>query len=86
MRIETMLLAFYKVSNSLNYERHTFDYICDKPDKVLEMLRELQEDEYRIYDLSTTRTNVMHYTLRDFEEDYNDEIIDGKGWWCIVLQ
>jgi len=22
----------------------------------------------------------------DFEEDYNDEIIDGSDWWCIVIR
>ena len=80
-----MLLAFYKVNNALKYERHTFDYIYDKPEEILEKLRKLPEEEYKIYDLSTTSTSVMHYTLGDFVEDYNDEILDG-GWWSIIIQ
>ena len=32
-----MTLAFYKVSNSKNYERHTFDMWFDRPWVIKEM-------------------------------------------------
>lgn len=75
-----MTLAFYKVDNSKNYERHTFDDICMQPSKVRQMLNKLEDkgDEVRYYDL-----NVKEQVW-DFQEDYNDEILDG-GWWCITI-
>lgn len=79
-----MLLAFYAVYNRLDYDRHTFDSIYDKPEEILEKLKMLPEAEYRIYDLSTTSTNTKNYTLGDFVEDYNNEMLDG-GWWTIAI-
>lgn len=75
-----MTLAFYKVDNSKNYERHTFDDVCMQPSKVRQMLSKLEDegDEVRYYDL-----NVKEQVW-DFQEDYNDEILDG-GWWCVVI-
>ena len=78
-----MLLGFYKVNNACGYERYTF--INDKPDEIVEKLKKLPEDEYHIYDLSTIDTNVMHYTLGDFVEDFNDEVLDGS-FWTVVIQ
>jgi hypothetical protein len=74
-----MTLAFYKVDNSLGYERHTFDDIYDKPERIKEKLFMLNDDELRCYDMSTPET------ADELVEDYNDEIIDGSGWWCIVI-
>ena len=79
-----MLLGFYKVNNKLGYGRNAFNNVYDEPDTILEMLRKLPEEEYKVYDLSTTDTNVMHYTLGDFVEDYNDEILD-DGWWSVII-
>lgn len=75
-----MTLAFFKVDNSLEYDRHTFDDICMQPSKVREMLDKLAEEgnEVRYYDL-----NVKEQVW-DFQEDYNDEILDG-GWWCVTI-
>ena len=73
-----MILAFYRVDNSKEYERHTFDYIADEPKKILEMLSKLDDEELRIYDMDDK------YDVYDFEVDYNDEILDG-GWWCVVI-
>lgn len=79
-----MILAFYKVSNSKEYERHTFD--DKRPETIIDMLNELGDEEYRMYD-----TNAYGYgsvqpcpNLADFEDDYNNEDLDG-GWWCIVI-
>ena len=71
-----MTLAFYKVGNSKNYERHTFDMWCDRPHVIKEMLYELNDDELRMYD--------MEYDVDSFKEDYNDEVLD-SGWWCVVI-
>ena len=73
-----MTLAFYKVDNSQGYERHTFDYIFDKPSEIKEMLYKLTDEELYMYDMNSK------YDARYFEDDYNDEILDG-GWWCVVI-
>lgn len=73
-----MTLAFYKVGNSKNYERNTFDKWYDKPKVIREMLSRLSDEELRMYDMNNK------YDVRYFEEDYNDEVLDG-GWWCVVI-
>ena len=73
-----MLLAFYKVDNSLGYERHSFDDIHDKPQEIKDMLCGLSDDELRVYDMN----NI--YDVDDLKEDYNDEILD-NGWGGIVI-
>lgn len=79
-----MKLAFYKVDNSMNYERHTFDNLYDKPDEIIGMLEKLTADEWRTYDMN--RADAQRWPdAQDFEEDYNDELLDG-GWWCVVLR
>ena len=80
-----MTIAFYKVDNSLNYERHEFDQFCDRPQEVLDMLQRLPEDEVKFYDADKYSWQSKEPTLADFENDYNDEELDG-GWWCIVIQ
>lgn len=79
-----MTIAFYKVDNSLNYERHEFDQFCDRPQEVLDMLQRLPEDEVRFYDAGKYSWQSKEPTLADFENDYNDEELDG-GWWCIII-
>ena len=71
-----MKLAFYKVSNSQGYMRHTFD-VMDK-DEILKNLNKLPMDEVKIYNLENKR-DVLY-----FVEDYNDELLDG-GWWCVEI-
>lgn len=73
-----MTLAFYKVDNSQNYGRHTFDGIYDKPEKIKEMLSKLSDEELRMYDMDNK------YDKEDFKDDYNDEVLDG-GWWLWIL-
>lgn len=72
------MLAFYVVNNSKNYERHTFDMWYDKPDVIKKMLSELSDEELRMYDMDDMDDVDL------FQEDYNDEILDG-GWWCVVI-
>lgn len=74
-----MKLAFYKVNNSLNYERHTFDNIYDKPQEIEKMLLPLlDKDEAAIVNVEDKES------LDYFVEEYNDEIYDG-GWWCVLI-
>lgn len=79
-----MIIAFYKVGNSLNYERHTFDNLFDQPEKILEMLNKLSEEEVRIYEVDKYDLQSKTTNLADFEQHFNDEELD-NGWWCIVL-
>lgn len=73
-----MTLAFYKVDNSKNYERHTFDVFFDRPQIIKDMLSELSDEELRMYDMDN------NIDMSIFQDDYNDEELDG-GWWCIVI-
>lgn len=74
-----MTLAFYKVDNSQQYGRHEFDYIYDDRKAILDKLSKLSDVELRCYDMSTLKT------ADEFVEDYNDEIVDGNGWWCVII-
>lgn len=42
------------------------------------MLSKLSDEELRIYDTGSEG-------LYELAEDYNDEIIDGSQWWCVVI-
>ena len=77
-----MTIAFYKVNNSLGYGRHEFD--TNRPETIMEKLSLLPDDEVKFYDAESYGWNTKNPSLADFEEDYNDEELDG-GWWCIVL-
>ena len=46
--------------------------------KIKEMLSKLSDDELRMYDMDNK------YDKEDFEDDYNDEVLDG-GWWMWIL-
>lgn len=74
-----MILAFFKVDNSKNYERHTFDSMFDKPRQIIDKLSELSNEELRIYDIN----NTMDMSI--FQDDYNDMELDG-GWWCVIIK
>lgn len=73
-----MTLVFYKVNNSQGYDRNTFDYIYDKPNKIKKMLEKLSDEELRMYDMDNKYDKIA------FEDDYNDEVLDG-GWWLWIL-
>ena len=70
-------LVFYKVGNSQNYGRHTFDDIYDNAEEIGRLLGKLNDDELKCYNLSCD--------LPFFVEVYNDEELDG-GWWSFVYE
>ena len=71
-----MKLAFYKVDNSQDFARHTFDGM--EGEEIGRMLSRLSDEELRVYD--TENNDDMVYLV----EDFNDEILD-NGWWCIEI-
>lgn len=75
-------LVFYKVDNSMDYDRHTFDGLDGN--EAYAMLANLPEDEVHFYEL-TEGYNTRGPSLSDFIEDYNDEELDG-GWWCTIIK
>lgn len=77
-----MTIAFYKVDNSLNYERHEFD--TNRPETIIEKLQLLPDDEVKFYDSKEYSWSTRTPSLADFEEDFNDEELD-CGWWCIII-
>ena len=45
----------------------------------MDKLAKLSDEELRCYDISTPMT------ANEFVYDYNDEIIDGSDWWCVII-
>lgn len=85
-----MILLFTSV-DSENIARHTFDHLdTSKKKDCLEIYKAVREDcsknghDYHIYDLVTPRPHFC-LSLYEFQEDYNDEDLDG-GMWCFVLE
>lgn len=74
---------FYRVSE--NNTRDRFDGMKGR-DIINTLDRECGDDETNahIYCLDGENTEQMP-DLRDFEQDFNDEILDG-GWWCVITE
>lgn len=80
-----MIIAFFRVDNSKNYDRDEFNGWSKE--ETLQALNELPEDEVRIYNFDFygySGLAGMVQNASDFEQDYNDEILDG-GWWTVVV-
>ena len=78
-----MILAFYKVDNSKGYGRHEFDNDTDN-NVILEKLNSLKDDEVKFYNTGYVGWDNAMAGMGEFEEDYNDEELDG-GWWLVVI-
>ena len=76
-----MKLGFYKVDNSLGYERHTFDYLYDDPQKIEEMLQPLLNDDNEAAIVNVEDVDSLDY----FADEYNDEVYD-NGYWCVLIR
>lgn len=77
-------LAFYKVDNSCGYHRHSFDAMTDAAE-ILACLHELDDDEWHLYDVTSGSYSNRLPNLDEFVNDYNDEELDGSGWWSIAI-
>lgn len=78
----SLYLVFYKVDNSMGYERHDFD----DPDssKAWDMLMNLPAEERNFYEVKIGY-DTSGPSLSDFIEDYNNEDYDDGGWWCTYI-
>lgn len=78
------ILVFWSVG-SYEIERHTLDNVSDL-DAFDILWHKRDELDARFYDMTERRTGDFYLmgTPSDFEEDYNDEMLDG-GHWVKVL-
>lgn len=74
-------LAFYKVDNHKEYDRHSFDNMSRE--EIIDCLTSLYDEEVRFYEL-TVGVNTPYASLSHFINDYNNEELDG-GWWSILI-
>lgn len=76
-----MVLAFYSVASK--FDRHAFDcYDTTKKEDCIAIFRKLSsERSFRYYTMNLSKTQP---DANSFENDYNDEMLDG-GLWAIVL-
>jgi len=73
-----MKLAFYKVDNSLGFDRHSFD---DMSAEQIELhLQPLLNDDNEAAIVNLDDDESIEY----FTEEYNDEVYD-LGWWCVTI-
>ena len=78
------ILVFWTAGN-YEVERHTLDEVSDL--YAFDILWHKRDDlDARFYDMTKRSVGDFYYmgTSYDFEEDYNDEMLDG-GFWCKVL-
>ena len=78
------ILAFWSVDND-SVDRHTLDYVSDV-DAFDILWHRRDELDAKFYDMTKRSIGDFYLmgTCFDFEEDYNDEMLDG-GHWCKVL-
>lgn len=87
-----MVLLFYAVNGTrtdfarIEHDERTRDLNPDNNEDAKKIFKAIAENtEYRAYDMSQRRmspTCVAGYA--DFQDEYNDEELDG-GWWVAVL-
>lgn len=76
-----MVLAFYSVNSK--FDRQAFDcYDTTKKEDCIEIFKKLSgEKSFHYYTMGLSKTQPDAYS---FENNYNDEMLDG-GLWVIVL-
>ena len=74
-----MKIGFYKVDNSLGFDRHSFD---DMSAEQIELhLQPLLNDNNEAAIVNLDDKESVEF----FTEEYNDEIYD-LGWWCVLIR
>ena len=74
-----MKLAFYKVGNSLGFDRHSFDDMS--AEQIERHLQPLLNDNNEAAIVNLDDEESVEF----FTEEYNDEIYD-LGWWCVLIK
>ena len=85
-----IILAFYPVDNDLGWDRNPDQLACLEQDVAFKKMWEERDGlGARFYHMDTKdygdpfgQHGIMN--ADDFEENYNDEELDG-GWWSIVF-
>lgn len=78
------ILAFWKVGNG-DVERHTLDNVSHEEafDILWHKRDELEAKFYDVESFALDDAHGLHQYIGnadDFEEDYNDELLDGEHW------
>ena len=74
-----MKIGFYKVDNSLDFDRHSFD---DMSAEQIELhLQPLLNDNNEAAIVNLDDKESVEF----FTDEYNDELYDG-GWWCVLIK
>lgn len=80
------VLIFYRVNNSKNYDRHYFRYCTE--DKLIyrEIVENLKDDEYHIYQLADdfVSQNKGVCSLYEMITDFNDDYFKLSEYWCVL--
>lgn len=74
-----MKLAFYKVGNSLGFDRHSFDDMS--AEQIEQHLQPLLNDDNEAAIVNLDDEESVEF----FTEEFNDEIYD-LGWWCVLIR
>ena len=74
-----MKLAFYKVGNSLGFDRHSFDDMS--AEQIEQHLQPLLNDDNEAAIVNLDDKESVEF----FTDEYNDEIYD-LGWWCVLIR
>lgn len=80
-----MFLFFYPVDNEREFDRHFFDGM--EAEEAAKILLDLKNEGECVpfYDLDNTHPNGRFLNMEDFVENYNDQDIDGEGFWSIII-
>lgn len=80
------VLIFYRVNNSKDYDRHHFDYCLDEKLIYREIVENLKDDEYHIYQLADdlVSQNKGVCSLYEMITDFNDDHFKLSEYWCVL--
>lgn len=82
------ILAFWTADNE-TVDRHTLDNVLSDLDAFGILWHKRDELKARFYHMDTSSYSnpFGQYGIlnaSDFEKDYNDKILDGRKWTCII--
>ena len=80
-----MFLFFYPVDNAREFGRHFFDGM--KPEEAAKILLDLKDEGECVpyYYMGNDYPNGRFLNMQDFVENYNDQDVDGEGFWSVII-